>query len=58
MNCNKLCPINCQNNLCNIENGSCFGCKPGWRDTLCDKSTCNLKDKAKFDFLLYSNVVF
>uniref|UniRef100_A0A8W8NS81 EGF-like domain-containing protein n=1 Tax=Magallana gigas TaxID=29159 RepID=A0A8W8NS81_MAGGI len=37
MNCNKLCPINCQNNLCNIENGSCFGCKPGWRDILCDK---------------------
>eukprot|EP00105_Crassostrea_gigas_P038150 XP_019922298.1 PREDICTED: protein draper [Crassostrea gigas] len=37
MNCNKLCPINCETNLCNIENGSCYGCKPGWRDTLCDK---------------------
>ncbi|XP_052694706.1 scavenger receptor class F member 1-like [Crassostrea angulata] len=37
IDCNTLCPNNCQNNLCNIENGSCFGCKPGWRDTLCDK---------------------
>lgn len=36
INCDKPCPANCKENLCHIENGSCFGCKTGWTGKFCD----------------------
>ncbi|XP_034321050.2 uncharacterized protein [Magallana gigas] len=34
--CDNLCPINCKDSTCHVENGTCFGCKPGWIGTSCD----------------------
>nr|XP_034321059.1 multiple epidermal growth factor-like domains protein 6 isoform X2 [Crassostrea gigas] len=36
INCDKPCPANCKDNLCHIENGSCFWCKTGWTGKFCD----------------------
>lgn len=44
INCDISCPINCKGNLCNIENGRCFGCEAGWRNTFCDKGKIFFKD--------------
>lgn len=35
-NCDTPCPIYCKYNTCHIENGSCFGCQPGWIGTSCN----------------------
>ncbi|XP_078330770.1 uncharacterized protein LOC111116380 [Crassostrea virginica] len=35
-NCDMVCPNNCRYNTCNIQNGDCFECKPGWTGTVCD----------------------
>ena len=35
-NCNVPCPVNCKTNTCHIQDGSCFGCKPGWRGATCN----------------------
>ena len=34
--CKDLCPTYCKDNVCHIQNGTCFGCSPGWTD----KTTC------------------
>nr|XP_022305066.1 multiple epidermal growth factor-like domains protein 10 isoform X2 [Crassostrea virginica] len=34
-NCKQQCPINCKDNVCDIQMGTCFGCKPGWTNTIC-----------------------
>lgn len=39
-NCDIKCPINCENNTCNIEIGTCLSCKPGWTGKFC-KQECN-----------------
>lgn len=36
--CNKSCPINCKDNMCQIQHGTCFDCKPGWMGTFCNTS--------------------
>ncbi|XP_062573674.1 multiple epidermal growth factor-like domains protein 11 [Saccostrea cucullata] len=38
VNCDKVCPINCQEQRCNVVNGSCLGCRPGWTGDKCDQS--------------------
>ncbi|XP_056003692.1 multiple epidermal growth factor-like domains protein 11 [Ostrea edulis] len=37
-NCNIPCPENCQYKICNIVNGTCFGCLPGWTGALCENN--------------------
>lgn len=37
-NCEKPCPDNCQGSRCDIINGTCSGCTPGWLGARCDKS--------------------
>uniref|UniRef100_K1RQK0 Multiple epidermal growth factor-like domains 10 n=1 Tax=Magallana gigas TaxID=29159 RepID=K1RQK0_MAGGI len=34
-NCNIPCPDNCQERRCDIVNGTCFGCTPGWVGEYC-----------------------
>ncbi|XP_078327550.1 uncharacterized protein LOC111113525 [Crassostrea virginica] len=34
--CDIPCPMNCKNDHCHIQNGTCFGCKPGWTGTYCN----------------------
>ncbi|XP_056002464.1 multiple epidermal growth factor-like domains protein 10 [Ostrea edulis] len=36
--CNIPCPENCQDKICNIVNGTCFGCLPGWTGALCENN--------------------
>lgn len=36
--CNTPCPIHCKNNDCNIKNGTCYECDPGWKGTTCQIS--------------------
>ncbi|XP_061185159.1 multiple epidermal growth factor-like domains protein 10 [Saccostrea echinata] len=38
-NCSTPCPINCQDGSCNIVNGSCLGCAPGYIGQNC-KDEC------------------
>lgn len=38
-NCNIPCPLNCKDSICNIQNGSCIGCKSRWMGQSCSKST-------------------
>lgn len=33
--CNIPCPINCKDNMCHIQLGHCFTCKPGWTGESC-----------------------
>ncbi|XP_061170685.1 multiple epidermal growth factor-like domains protein 6 [Saccostrea echinata] len=35
-NCSIHCPINCQNQRCNIVNGACLGCFPGYVGEMCE----------------------
>ncbi|XP_065922548.1 multiple epidermal growth factor-like domains protein 10 [Magallana gigas] len=37
-NCDKVCPDNCQERRCDIINGTCLNCKPGWLGEHCDKA--------------------
>lgn len=39
--CNKTCPDNCQENRCDIINGTCVGCNPGWNGTYCHTRNTN-----------------
>ncbi|XP_062573997.1 uncharacterized protein LOC134235845 [Saccostrea cucullata] len=40
-NCSIPCPINCQNQNCNIVNGTCVRCYPGYVGIMCqDDSEC------------------
>lgn len=42
-NCDIHCPMNCKDNTCHIQNGTCFMCNPGWTGVYCDTSkTINL----------------
>ncbi|XP_052695521.1 protein draper-like [Crassostrea angulata] len=36
-NCNTTCPINCRNDTCHIQNGTCSSCKSGWTGISCEK---------------------
>ncbi|XP_078320780.1 uncharacterized protein LOC144621431 [Crassostrea virginica] len=35
-NCSLKCPQNCQNGYCDIVEGTCFACKPGFTGPRCD----------------------
>nr|XP_034311837.1 receptor-type tyrosine-protein phosphatase epsilon-like isoform X1 [Crassostrea gigas] len=35
VNCDKACPNNCQEGRCDIINGTCLGCTPGWVGEYC-----------------------
>nr|XP_022303649.1 multiple epidermal growth factor-like domains protein 6 isoform X2 [Crassostrea virginica] len=35
-NCNTPCSGNCKTNTCQIQDGSCFRCKPGWTGATCN----------------------
>eukprot|EP00105_Crassostrea_gigas_P040117 XP_019924265.1 PREDICTED: multiple epidermal growth factor-like domains protein 10 [Crassostrea gigas] len=35
--CDIPCPVNCRNRTCNIQNGECFECNPGWTGAMCLK---------------------
>lgn len=37
-NCSLPCPQNCQEGHCDIENGTCLGCIPGYKGPECDQS--------------------
>lgn len=50
--CNIPCPTNCKDKTCNIENGNCFGCTPGWIGVTCTTS------KRQNDVLYFVNVKF
>lgn len=36
--CNKHCPINCKDNMCQIQYGECFICMAGWMGPFCNTS--------------------
>ncbi|XP_062573679.1 uncharacterized protein LOC134235558 [Saccostrea cucullata] len=38
-NCSIPCPTHCQDQRCNIVNGTCLGCKPGYEGEMC-KTEC------------------
>lgn len=33
--CDMNCPINCKDQMCDIVNGTCFGCEFGWTGDTC-----------------------
>lgn len=35
--CDKLCTDNCPESGCNISNGACYSCAPGWTGDFCQK---------------------
>lgn len=37
--CDMNCPINCKDQMCDIVNGTCFGCEFGWTGDTC-KQEC------------------
>ncbi|XP_062573667.1 multiple epidermal growth factor-like domains protein 11 isoform X5 [Saccostrea cucullata] len=34
-NCNLQCSENCFGEMCDIVNGTCYSCKPGWKENFC-----------------------
>lgn len=40
--CNKSCPENCQMRRCDIVNGTCLGCVPGWTGAYCNNGLITL----------------
>ncbi|XP_056002949.1 receptor-type tyrosine-protein phosphatase epsilon-like [Ostrea edulis] len=40
-NCNNQCPQNCQERHCDIVNGTCLGCIPGYKGSVCDQACVN-----------------
>ena len=36
-NCSISCPHNCQKGHCNIVEGTCLGCLPGYRGVTCNE---------------------
>ncbi|XP_065937858.1 multiple epidermal growth factor-like domains protein 10 [Magallana gigas] len=34
--CDIQCPTHCKGNMCHIQNGTCYGCQPGWMGTTCN----------------------
>lgn len=33
--CNMQCSVNCKDKVCNIQNGTCHTCEPGWTGQFC-----------------------
>ena len=43
--CQERCPTHCRDNVCHIQRGTCFGCKPGWTGTTCMTRMIGIKKK-------------
>lgn len=51
--CIKACPDNCTNKTCQILDGSCFKCKPGWKGPKCNTGSLFLTfRKKRVNFIL------
>lgn len=50
-NCSIPCPQNCQEDHCNIVDGTCLGCTPGYIGSECDEGTFN-NDVDKYDNII------
>lgn len=35
VDCNIPCPMNCKDNMCHTQYGTCYACQPGWTGTTC-----------------------
>ena len=44
-NCEEQCPTNCRDNICDIQNGACFGCESGWTGTTCNARMIKITNK-------------
>lgn len=44
--CNKTCPDNCMEHECNVINGTCLECLPGWVGDVCDKDVLSANKPA------------
>lgn len=53
-NCNIPCPTNCKDNMCHIQNGTCFSCQPGWMGTTCSTSKTVLSLNIYICLILFS----
>lgn len=42
-NCDTPCPDSCLERKCDITNGACFQCAPGWIGSFCDKGRNTIK---------------
>ena len=49
--CTVPCPSNCRDSFCHIQKGTCFGCKPGWEGTFCDKGIIEIRIQLLFKLL-------
>ncbi|XP_061170712.1 receptor-type tyrosine-protein phosphatase alpha-like [Saccostrea echinata] len=38
VDCDQSCPVNCLEQRCHIVNGSCLGCRLGWKGDTCENS--------------------
>ena len=50
-NCTVPCRSNCRDNVCHIQRGTCFGCKPGWKDTTCHTGIIEITIQLLFKLL-------
>lgn len=53
-NCDTPCPKNCKDNTCNIQNGACFRCTPGWSGVKCDTSKMPNKVLNQFKYSCFA----
>ena len=42
--CDLKCPTNCKTNTCQIQDGSCYECNPGWIGGKCTESMTVVND--------------
>lgn len=55
-NCDMNCPFNCKDQMCDIINGTCFGCELGWTGDTCKQG--NVLFENIFFFVQYQNYKF
>lgn len=47
-NCSTPCHQNCLDGRCDIVDGTCLGCVPGYTGSMCDKVVHDIKKKDDF----------
>lgn len=57
VDCNIPCPMNCKDNMCHTQYGTCYACQPGWTGTTCSASTTVLKISI-FLFIIIFSLIF
>nr|XP_022321970.1 uncharacterized protein LOC111123725 [Crassostrea virginica] len=55
--CDEACPINCRDNLCDIETGACLNCNEGFKGEQCDVSASPLTGSSESELSLYKGVI-